>query len=189
MKTHLFWRASLAFTLALSFPIFSPLLAAPAGTSKIPPSSKTVRLSPTDARLTTLEKLLFESVNKARVQEGLPQLALDSALSAVARAHSAEMRDKNYFDHESPTPALRRPLDRYRLGIGKTPRLIAENIFRTWGSQREIDKNAALQAHNSLMNSPGHRANILRSGPTRIGIGFAANSKGDLWVTQLFARP
>lgn len=191
MKIHPFLRAALFFSLTVSLTSTSPLLAAPSCSSEAhsSPSKKTARLSPTDARLTTLEKLLFEYANKERTQEGLPRLTLDSALSEVARAHSAEMRDKDYFSHESPTPTLRQPLDRYRLGIGTTPRLIAENIFRAWGGQREVNSSAALQAHNSLMKSPGHRANILRNGPTQIGIGFAANSKGDLWVTQLFTRP
>jgi uncharacterized protein YkwD len=147
------------------------------------------RLPQSDARLTRLENLVFSYVNAAREAAGLKPLALDSNLSAVARAHSAEMRDKNYFAHESPTENLKTPLDRYRLGIGSTPRLVAENIFRAWGSRKELTDAAALHAHNSLMNSPGHRANILRSGPTRIGIGFVANDNGDIWVTQMFSKP
>jgi uncharacterized protein YkwD len=147
------------------------------------------RLAQSDARLAKLENLMFGYVNAAREKAGLKPLALDSTLSEVARAHSAEMRDKDYFAHESPTANLKTPLDRYQLGIGSTPRLVAENIFRAWGSRKEITDAAALRAHNSLMNSPGHRANILRSGPTRIGIGFVANENGDIWVTQMFSKP
>ncbi len=147
------------------------------------------RLQQSDARLAKLENLLFGYVNAEREKAGLKPLVMDSNLSEVARAHSGEMRDKNYFAHESPTESLKSPLDRYRLGIGSTPRLVAENIFRAWGNRREIAEKDALQAHNSLMNSPGHRANILRSSPTRIGIGFAANENGDFWVTQMFAKP
>lgn len=189
MISYRSFLAVLACSFALFFASTSDLWAGPVNASKSASSSQTARLAPTDARLTTLEKQLFDLVNEARKKEGLPLLAFDSALSEVARAHSAEMRDKNYFAHESPTAALRRPLDRYRIGIGGTPRLIAENIFRSWGYRRGISQSGATQAHNSLMNSPGHHANILRSGPTRIGIGFVANSNGDLWVTQLFARP
>lgn len=147
------------------------------------------RLSQSDARLSKLENLMFGYVNAEREKAGLRPLALDSNLSEVARAHSGEMRDKNYFAHESPTESLKGPLERYRLGIGSTPRLVAENIFRSWGSRREISDEQAQHAHKSLMNSPGHRANILRSGPTRIGIGFVANANGDIWVTQMFAKP
>lgn len=146
-------------------------------------------LPQTDARLVKLESLLFSYVNAARQKQGLKPLALDSTLSDIARAHSAEMRDKDYFAHESPTPELRNPLDRYQLGTRSTPRLVAENIFRAWGSRKQISDADALRAHNSLMNSPGHRANILRESPTRIGIGFVANENGDVWVTQMFSRP
>ena len=147
------------------------------------------RLQQSDARLAKLEKLMLGYVNAARKKADLPALALDSTLSEVSRAHSAEMRDKDYFAHESPTEKLKTPLDRYRLGIGSTPRLVAENIFRAWGTRKELGEADALRAHNSLMKSPGHRANILRSGPTRIGIGFVANDNGDIWVTQMFSKP
>ena len=152
-------------------------------------SKSAARLKQSDARLTKLENLMLGYVNAAREKEGLKPLSLDSSLSEVARAHSAEMRDKDYFAHESPTEKLKNPLDRYQLGIGSTPRLVAENIFRSWGSRREISEEQAQHAHNSLMKSPGHRANILRNGPTRIGIGFVANDNGDIWVTQMFSKP
>jgi len=148
------------------------------------------RLAASDARLAKLENLLLDYVNSARAKAGLKALTLDTTLSEIARAHSAEMRDKNYFAHESPTAELRNPLDRYVLGTRSTPRLVAENIFRSWSSgRREIKDSEALAAHNSLMNSPGHKANILRNGPTKIGIGFVANDNGDLWVTQMFSKP
>jgi uncharacterized protein YkwD len=84
---------------------------------------------------------------------------------------------------------LREPLDRYKAGIGKTPRLVAENVFRAWGSRSFLNDSDIRDAHKSLMNSPGHRSNILVDGATRMGIGIVANSTGDIWITQLFARP
>ncbi len=146
------------------------------------------RLAQTDARLTRLENLLYEHVNATRIKNGLKPLVLDSTLSEIARAHSAEMRDLKYFAHESPTPSRRTPLDRYRLGTGKTPHFVAENVYRSWGGRQQISDEQAQRAHNSLMNSPGHRANILHGMPTRIGIGFVANANGDLWVTQMFVK-
>ena len=182
MKSTFLSRALLACA------VFSAMSLTPSPAAKA--NAKPVaRLAATDARLTKLENLMLGYVNSARAKAGLKALTLDTTLGEVARAHSAEMRDKNYFAHESPTEALRDPLDRYVLGIGSTPRLVAENIFRAWGSRREIKDSDALRAHNSLMNSPGHKANILRDGPTKIGIGFIANDKGDLWVTQMFSRP
>jgi uncharacterized protein YkwD len=151
-------------------------------------NSNTARLAQTDARLAKLENLLYEHVNATRIKNGLKPLVLDSTLSEIARAHSAEMRDLKYFAHESPTPSRRTPLDRYRLGTGQTPRFVAENVYRSWGGRQQISDEQALRAHNSLMNSPGHRANILHGMPTRIGIGFIANANGDLWVTQMFVK-
>ena len=55
-----------------------------------------------------------------------------------------------------------------------------------WLDQGESDAQAA---HAALMKPPGHRSNILLPGVTRIGIGIMANATGDLWVTQMFARP
>ncbi len=184
MKLPFFSRALLTCTL------FSTLvLPANLPTAFAEDSKPVARLTASDARLSKLENLMLGYVNSARAEAELKALVLDPILSEIARAHSAEMRDKNYFAHESPTEALRNPLDRYMLGTGSTPRLVAENIFRAWGSRREIKDSDALRAHNALMDSPGHKANILRESPSRIGIGFVANENGDLWVTQMFSKP
>jgi uncharacterized protein YkwD len=158
--------------------LMAPLAAAPQ-----------TRLPQGDARLLRLESLLLDHVNETRLEYGLKPLTWDATLADVARAHSAEMRDKQYFAHESPTPGLKTPLDRYLAAGQKTPRLIAENIFRSWGSRHEISERDAERAHNALMKSPGHRANILLPNVSLIGIGFVADENGDLWVTQMFLRP
>jgi len=184
MKSKIFTRLillcalipAIAFSLALSDSVHAD-------------DANIARQAESDARLIKLENLMFDYVNAERQKAGLKLLVLDSTLSDISRAHSAEMRDKNYFAHESPTKELHEPLDRYRLGKGSTPRLVAENIFRSWGSRHEIADADAKKAHDSLMNSPGHKANILRAGPTHIGIGFIANANGDLWVTQMFSKP
>lgn len=184
MKFNSFSRLAVTLTL-LCATAFSPFLISAAKADSTP----LVKVAQSDARLEKLEALMFDYVNAEREKAGLKPLLFDSALSEVARAHSVEMRDKTYFAHESPTAALRDPLDRYRLGFGSSPRLVAENIFRSWGSRHEIVDADAKKAHDSLINSPGHKANILRNGPTRIGIGFIANANGDLWVTQMFSKP
>ena len=80
------------------------------------------------------------------------------------------------------------PRDRYVAGFGATPRVVAENIYRVWGGRSFLTQNDVLDAHKALMNSPGHRANLLNRDITRIGIGFCTNSSGDLWITQMFSR-
>ena len=146
------------------------------------------RLAASDARLTKLEAFMLETVNEEREKQGLSRLQLDPKLAEIARAHSAEMRDKKYFEHESPTSSLKMPLDRYVAGFGSTPRIVAENIYRVWGSRSFLTPNDVLEAHKALMNSPGHRANLLNRDVTRIGIGFCTTSTGDLWLTQMFSR-
>ncbi len=145
------------------------------------------RLPTTDARLAKLEEFMIELVNADRQQNGLPSLQSDARLAEVARAHSAEMRDKNYFEHESPTPSLYRPMNRYQLGYGGTPRVIAENIYRAYGGRSYLTQADTRAAEVAFMHSPGHRANILNPDVNRIGIGFCTNATGDIWITQMFS--
>jgi len=150
--------------------------------------SLSVSLPQSDAQLAALEKLLMQRVNGERAKAGLESLVWDGALASVSRAHSAEMRDKKYFAHESPVAALKNPIDRYRAAFGKTPHVVAENVYRSWGSPRKLGEAEIEAAHEALMKSPGHRANILYADVRRIGIGIVVNANGDLWVTQMFAR-
>jgi len=148
-----------------------------------------VLLKQGDARLLAIETQLSKLINTERASRHLPLLAYDSRLAEVARAHSAEMRDQKYFSHESPTRQLEWPLNRYQQGMKQTPHLVAENIYHSWSSKRGLPPDAAKSAHQSLMNSPGHKANILLTGITHLGIGVVSDDKGNLWITQMFARP
>lgn len=142
-----------------------------------------------DQRLARMEKLMLDLVNAARRQNGLDALEWSDDLAEVARAHSVEMRELDYFAHESPTAGLNAPFDRYVAGMNRTPHIVAENIYRYWGSRHTISDADVRSGHTALMNSPGHRANILHRDVTRIGIGVAANANGDIWITQMFDRP
>lgn len=176
----------LSIALYLSF-ISIAIVANQKSLSAAPASKALLRQS--DARLLEIETQLVQLVNGERAARHLPLLTYDSRLADVARAHSAEMRDEKYFSHESPTPQLQWPLNRYQEGMQRTPRLVAENIYCRWSSQRGLPADSAKQAHQSLMNSPGHKANILLPSVTRLGIGVQANSNGDIWVTEMFSRP
>ena len=142
-----------------------------------------------DQRLGKLEKQLAQMVNDARDDNGVRRLEYSDELAEVARAHSVEMRDKKYFAHESPTPNLRRPMDRYIAALNRTPRIVAENIYRAWGTQHQLGSADIEAAMKSFMNSPGHRENILLPSVTRLGIGIAVDDTGNLWVTQMFEKP
>jgi uncharacterized protein YkwD len=171
--------SSLLFLLLIS----SAVISAPKS------NAATVLLKQSDARLLAIETQLGELINQERAGRHLSLLVYDSQLAEVARAHSAEMRDEKYFSHQSPTPQLEWPLNRYQEGMKHTPRLVAENIYRRWGGSRGLPPDSARQAHQSLMNSPGHKANILLPSATRMGIGVEANAKGDVWITEMFVNP
>ena len=112
-------------------------------------------------------------VNVQRAAAGCGALTADSALAAVARAHSADMRDRGFFDHVNPDGLD--PFDRAeRAGVSAR----AENI-----ASGQPDPAAVMDA---WMNSAGHRANILNCSLNRLGVGIADGSGGPWW-TQLFA--
>lgn len=159
-----------------------------------------------DRELLRLELFLVERINEERVALGLSRLAGHALLAAIARAHSAEMRDKNYFAHESPTPHLRSPSDRYFYAWGEEPTFLAENIayqraasfagiegvVESWVRQKlnapfRFANEDVERSHQGLMNSPGHRANILHPGAEIVGAGLVSRGY-ELWLTQLFSR-
>ncbi len=112
-------------------------------------------------------------VNQARAGAGCGALTADPALAAVARAHSADMRDRGYFSHTTPEGLS--PFDRARAaGIGYAR---AENI-----ASGQPDAAAVMEA---WLNSAGHRANILDCSLTKLGVGVAEGPGGPWW-TQLF---
>ena len=112
-------------------------------------------------------------VNRERAAVGCRPLAADSGLAAVATAHSADMRDRGFFDHVNPAGLS--PFDRAE-AAGLSAR--AENIAR---GQRD-----AAAVMDAWMSSSGHRSNILDCGLTRLGVGIADGGTGPWW-TQLFA--
>ena len=114
------------------------------------------------------EQKIFVLVNEERKKAGLPELFYDVSLQSAARQHSQEMLKLDYFSHLSPTGGLKNPSDRvYRSGLSDY--VVGENI-----AVHSLDVSAekvAEQLMEQWMNSPGHRANILRPEFTHIGIG------------------
>ncbi|MFE6409190.1 CAP domain-containing protein [Streptomyces sp. NPDC057837] len=113
--------------------------------------------------------------NRARTRAGLPPLAVDPLLTAAARAHSADMVARAFYAHTAPDGS--RPGDR-AAAAGSTLRAIGENIACGQRSPADVVEG--------WMNSPGHRANILRPEFTRIGIGFACGGRAGTYWTQMF---
>jgi uncharacterized protein YkwD/uncharacterized membrane protein required for colicin V production len=105
------------------------------------------------------EEGMLELVNHERTSRGLQPMQMDPALRELARAHARDMFKRGYFAHV--TPDGKDPFDRMRdAGI----------VFGTAGENLALAP-ALDMAHDGLMNSPGHRANILNPDYTKVGIG------------------
>lgn len=120
-------------------------------------------------------------VNEERAKRGLCKLSLDPILVTAARQHSREMSDLHYFDHFSPVRSLRSPLERYGAALGtmRYTCTVGENLF--YCTVRDIPLG-----HRSLMESPGHRANILAWDYRYIGVGSYQAANGEYYVTEMF---
>lgn len=124
--------------------------------------------------LTADEAKMVNLVNQARTGQGLKALSVNSQLVTLARRKSQDMVDKNYFSHTSPTYGS--PFDMMK-NAGVKYTTAGENI---------AGAATVESAHQSLMNSPGHRANILNSSFTQVGIGIVSGSQYGKIFTQMF---
>ena len=123
---------------------------------------------------TSFENQVLTLVNQERAAAGLSALSMDEDLRKVARIKSTDMRTNNYFSHASPTYGS--PFDMMKQ-FGISYRAAAENIAQGYTTPEAVVKG--------WMNSSGHRANILNSNFTHIGIGYDSN--GHYW-TQMFIK-
>ncbi|RQD69621.1 MAG: hypothetical protein D5S00_06365 [Tindallia sp. MSAO_Bac2] len=118
------------------------------------------------------EKIMFDLVNAIRERKGLTELGWREDLSEVAYLHSVDMSENRFFNHQSPTSGD--PADRVR-AAGISFRRVLENI-----AMGQMD---SIEAHEGLMNSPGHRENILHQEVNALGTGAF-----ELYYTQKFMR-
>ncbi|PKG23415.1 CAP domain-containing protein, partial [Niallia nealsonii] len=125
--------------------------------------------------VSAFEKQVVELTNKERAKNGLSALTLDTELSKVARAKSQDMSKNNYFDHNSPTYGS--PFDMMKQ-FGISYKAAGENIAKGQTTPEEVVK--------AWMNSEGHRANILSSKFTHIGVGYVEN--GNYWTQQFIGK-
>lgn len=130
------------------------------------------------ARPSAGEASVIQVVNTVRAQHGLRRLSLDLRLERAARGHSRAMLRTGSFAHGD----VRRRL----AAVGVRGSLYGENL--AWGVGSSASAAAVVQM---WMNSPPHRANLLRPGFRRIGVGRAvgtfAGHAGAAVVTANFA--
>lgn len=116
--------------------------------------------------------------NQERAEAGCQPLSVNSTLTQVAQAHSADMAKNDYFDHNSQDG--RTPFTRMSKA-GYSYRSAAENIA--------MGQQTPASVMDAWMKSPGHKANILNCGLKQIGVGYALNGNGTPYWTQDFGTP
>jgi uncharacterized protein YkwD len=159
-------------------PIFDPAVRRTLQAITVPPESRSsvqLRFKVSNANVRPdLEQRMLELVNAERGRQGLRPLKPDPELAEVARAHSRDMLARGYFSHVDPDG--QDAFDRMRA---------ADLRYLTAGENLALAPTLG-GAHQGLMNSPGHRANVLRPQFGRLGVGVLDAGVHGLMVTQKF---
>ena len=116
---------------------------------------------------------LLDSMNAARVAEGLPALVSDDTLVAVAMRRAEDLVANDYFAHYGPDGGSAFSELAAR---GVNYALAGENLARN----NYLESKTVAAAFEGLMASPGHRANILEPRFTKVGV--VAVLDGRMWV-------
>lgn len=121
------------------------------------------------------ERQLFDLTNASRVRHGFPALEWDEPVSVTARDHSNDMAKNHYFGHENLQGQS--PFDRMK----------ADGIsFRAAGENLAYGQSSSIFAHEGLMNSAGHRENILLDAYRQLGVGVSFNEESQPYYTEKF---
>jgi uncharacterized protein YkwD len=121
----------------------------------------------------------FALINQDRARNGIAALAYSANLARVAQYRAQDMLNRNYFSHYDPATGKLAFVQLLRLwGIGYTT--AGENI--AWST------NPSMAGINTMfMNSPEHRANILKGAYHRVGVGVASNGTKTM-VVEVFSN-
>lgn len=120
------------------------------------------------------EEKMLELLNKEREVNGLKPLVMDKSIQKVARKHSNDMFKQGYFSHTNREKLS--PFDRLEAGGIK---------YLSAGENLALAPDVYI-AHKGLMESPGHRANILTPEFRKIGIGVIDGGRYGKMFTQNF---
>ncbi len=157
--------------LALSIGVF---LSVALAFDPLPPIPSTVGLD-------NAERVIFEATNAERAKAGLKPLKWDTRISAAARLHAKDMAERGFFDHTSTKSGFETPTLRVQkagaLDAGAGENIALNNV--------KIDLTGA-KLMDQWMNSPPHRAAILRPEYTHIGIGVVQGPEGKIFGVQNF---
>lgn len=147
------------------------------------PESPSAPSAPSDNNFAAeIEQLIYQRVNSERAAAGLPGLSYNTTMEKYARIKSADMGEKGYFSHEDPQGKL------------ITDTMKADGVsYNSWGENiayiqgKRGNEGLATEFMNNWMNSSGHRANILSTNFTSIGVGVYKIGN-TYYATQEFYR-
>ncbi|MFC4322468.1 CAP domain-containing protein [Litchfieldia salsa] len=131
-----------------------------------------IRLKPSASHSSSFEEQVVQLVNQERAKAGLKPLTHRADLKNVAHKKAQDMINSNYFSHTSPNYGS--PFQMLKT-FGISYQSAGENIAKGQKTPKEV--------MNAWMNSPGHRANILKPEYDSIGVGFYHSA----WV-QMFIK-
>ena len=179
-----------AFTPTVTPSLVTPGSVMPATNTPAPPTPVSTNVMLPLPDVPSLQRLMLELINTDRRAEGLNPVAWDTQSAQIGAAHAQEMATSDYLSHwnlQGYGPDVR-----YSLSGGSDA--VMENVYLY--EYRFDDGRAApiadwpqviRAAHASLMESPGHRANILDPFHTHVGIGIAYNATtGNVRIGQDF---
>jgi len=146
--------------------------------SELAQSIKQYYAAPNQALQDGFEFQMFDLVNSIRSRNGQSILKWDANLANVSRAHSRDMARNDFFSHTNL--AGQSPGDRM-WDSGINYRVMSENISYGYKS--------SIYSHEGLMNSAGHRTNILHNRVENVGIGVSFNNGNTPYFTQMYYKP
>lgn len=132
----------------------------------------------TESQELTVDKVaeaeIFRLVNEERRKVGIPELSWEPEIVPVARKHARDMWERSYFGHVSPE------------GEDVGDRLEKEGISYQFAGENLALAPTVITAHRGLMNSEGHRENVLEREFGRVGIGVIDNGVYGKMFVQVF---
>jgi uncharacterized protein YkwD len=143
---------------------------------------------------TLAERAITEAVNHERATRGLEPVEHDDAIAVVARNHSRDMVEREYYAHESPDGEA--PFERIEAGPPSCG-AVGENIAATWWQKPFESTDGERDRHTTVeeladglteqwLGSESHRENMLDRRWDRTGVGVAVTADGEVLVTQNF---
>lgn len=124
---------------------------------------------------------MLQRVNEVRLDEGLAPLRRAPDVAEVAARWSATMADDQHMRHN---PAFADEICCWRVATENVAWSEPHHLWRPGDPVLRITD----ELHAALLESPGHRANLLDAGVDEIGIGVYVDDDGSVWITQNFRR-